>query len=500
MTAHANILMLPAWCPCRSLLVRRPSKAHEHLKENTGQRAQDLLGAMAQGGPEAAVDSLPLAREMARRLRSAATSQLSMRASSLASRESSLPTLPNSRRFSRASSSVGRSLRSIDTGMLVRVLRSMDAASGGLPSNLRIPSQGRLSNAPGSLVQSDRARSGSDGWSPRPQGSPMLSPGRPSGAPGGLTPGERSARGAFAGVSPRRPTPGILRAGSGGVSPRTSGFAMPPRGRTGSGGSSGTPSAATSPGQSPRGAGMQQRRSYARAHSMRAGGSAGSGAGALQGEPSDGARRAAQRVPSVQGRARAHFNVDTIAEEAPHDAAAGHKLGVAYAPPRVVPSFSARETPFGAALPSPFAGSPFQVEDGQGRDAGVGMPLGGSAGSGALLDADELLRRRTWARVAGGTRRLGTDSSFAGRSLRVSFAGVGQELGSGPERGPASGPKNLGDNSKQGMLRAFGGKAVLAPGPRIRAEPYTLVGALPLLVCVLTTHLRVYTECSGVWQ
>ena len=390
---------------------------------------------MAQGGPEAAVDSLPLAREMARRLRSAATSQLGMRASSLASRESSLPTVPPSRRFSRASSSIGRSLRSIDTGMLVRVLRSMDTASGGLPSNLRIHSHGRLSNAPGSLVQSDRTRSGSGGWSPGAQGSPVLSPGRPSGAPGGLPPGERSARGAFAGVSPRRPTPGISRAGSGGVSPRTLGSAMRPRGsgdRTAGGGSSGTPSAGASPRQSPRGAGMQQRRSYARAHTLRASGSVGSGTGAPQGDPLDGARWAAARVPSVQGRARAHFSVDTIAEEAPHDAAAGHKLGVAYAPPRVVPSFRARETPFGAALPSPFAGgSPFEVEDGQGRDAAVSVPLGGSAGSGALPDADELLRRRTWARVAGGTRRLSTDSGFVGRSRRVSFAGVGADFGSG---------------------------------------------------------------------
>ena len=372
---------------------------------------------MAQGGPEAAVDSLPLAREMARRLRSAATSQLSMRASSLASRETTLPAAPPSRRFSRAPSGLGRQLRSIDTGLLVRALRSVDTA--GLPGGPRITSHGRLSNAPGALAQGDRA--GSGGLSPGGQGSPMISPGRPSGAQGSLPPGERSARGAFSGVSARRPSSGIPRAASGGVSPRPVGPAAPPRGsgsvgdRTVSGGSMPS-SAAASPLQSPRGTGgMQQRRSYARTHSRRASGGSGLG------EPSDDPRGEAARVLSVMGRARAHFGVDTIAEDEPADAAAEHKPGGASARPRLV---------LKSAMMSPFASSPFDMEDSQGRDAGVGMPLRGSAGSSALLDADELLRRRTWARMAGGTQRLSTHSSIAGRGNRVSFAGVSQEVGS----------------------------------------------------------------------
>ena len=393
---------------------------------------------MAQGGPEAAVDSLPLAREMARRLRSTATSQLGMRASSLASRQSSLPVAPLSRRFSRAPSELNRTLRSIDTGLLVRTLRSVDTAPG-LPGGPRITSHGRLSYAPVSLAHDDRVRSGSGGWSPVPQGAAMLPPGRPSGAPGGLAPGERS-RGGPIGGPPRRQSSAIPRAGSGGVSPRLMGSAAQRRGsgsigdRTASGASSGTQSAGASPRQSPRGAGMQQRRSYARAHGLRASGplrSIGSGAGASPGEPLDGPPRAAAHVPSVQGRARAHagFSVDTIAEEAPHDAAAGHKHGVAFAP-RVGPA-CARESPFGAVLPSPmpspFASAYFE-EDSLGRDAGEGVPLAGSAGSGALPDADELLRRRTRARVAGGTRRLATDSSVGGRGHRVSFAGASQEF------------------------------------------------------------------------
>ena len=157
------------------------------------------------------------------------------------------------------------------------------------------------------------------------------------------------------------------------------------------------------------------------------------------------------------GRARAQFNVDTIVEEAPHDSAAGHKLGVAYAPPRLVPSFRAHETPFGAALPSPFAGSsfagsPFEVEDSQGRDASMGVPLGGSAGSGALLDADELLRRRTWARVAGGTRRPSTGSGFAGPSHACPLPAWDRSLAAGPERGTAF--VGLGSALRVGVGRA----------------------------------------------
>ena len=414
--------MLPARSPRKECASCDASARPTSTQVSTGQRAQDLLAAMAQGGPEAAVDSLPLAREMARRLRSAATSQLSARASSLASRETTRPAAPPSRRFSRAPSGLGRQLRSIDTGLLVRALRSVDTASAGLPGGPRITSHGRLSNAPGALAQSDRA--GSGGLSPGAQGSPMISPGRPSSVPGSLLPGERSARGGFTGVPARRPSSGIPRAVSGGVSPRPVGPAAPPRGsgsvgdRTASGGSI-TSSAAASPLQSPRGTGgMQQRRSYARAHSRRA-----SGASRL-GEPSDDPRGEAARVLSVMGRARAHFGVDTIAEEAPGDAAAEHKHGGASARPRLVPAFKA------AAMMSPFASSPFDVEDSQGRDAGVGMPLRGSAGSSALLDADELFRRRTWARVAGGTQRLSTHGSIAGRGHRVSFAGVSQEFGS----------------------------------------------------------------------
>lgn len=91
--------------------------------------AQELLAALAQGGPDAAVGSLPPAREMARRLQSASTSCIGGRNSSLISGRvlMPVPSTAAARGLGNGRAEGRRSLRSVDTGALAHELRQTPA-------------------------------------------------------------------------------------------------------------------------------------------------------------------------------------------------------------------------------------------------------------------------------------------------------------------------------------------------------------------------------------
>ena len=88
--------------------------------------AQELLVALAQGGPDAAVGSLPPAREMARRLQSASTSRMSSRIGSLLSGRALTPA-PSTAAARGLGDGRAEGRRSVDTGALAHELRQIPA-------------------------------------------------------------------------------------------------------------------------------------------------------------------------------------------------------------------------------------------------------------------------------------------------------------------------------------------------------------------------------------
>ncbi len=292
--------------PClRSAHGGRQARRACQGSERLARGAQELLAAMAQGGPDLAVGALPVAREVARRLRSTASSHfssLATLATSLASGDSSaLASAAASRGVlgARARSSAGHPMRRVDTGALAQALRSAGASQlpGARPSARSPPAAGGQAAAFA------------------PVGSPAA--GMPAPGPG-----------------------------------------------------------------------VQPRRSYGRPPSMRPGSAPG--------------RRRTSTDEEMPSR-RPGMAVGPIMEDEGADSCAQvlRAASARYGDRANAALLSSR------GLPSPFA-SPFEEQGDSGEDgASVGSPA-------SPVDADELLRRRTWGRMAGSASR---PSGARGRGL-----------------------------------------------------------------------------------
>jgi len=313
--------------------VRRQAVYHEqrpraHPLTADPARVQELLEAMAQGGLDAAVDSLPLARQMVRRLRSSATSRLGSLGAPLASGAPSGPSAWPSRALQRGRSSANRLLRSINTGELAHALRSA--------------------------------------------------------GPAALPPADDS------------------------LGPATA---------------SAESSGAASPGPLARRVSSMQLRSYSRAHSFRGAPPLrmGSGGGSmLPGASSSQLREPSPRMSTRRGSVSP--SVARIAEEAAGQAGAVTRAGERHLGPSFAPPPAQGFSAGGADLvmPSPFT-SPFEAgADGEAAAAAFGAPSPRACPS-APVDSEELLRRRTWARVVGGAARPADARGAAARRRSVAF-------------------------------------------------------------------------------
>jgi len=282
---------------------------------------------MAQGGLDAAVDGLPLARQMVRRLRSSAASRLGSLGAPLASGDPSGPSAWPGRALQRGRSSANRLLRSINTGELAHALRSA--------------------------------------------------------GPAALPPADDS------------------------MGPATA---------------SAESTGAASPGPLARRLSSMQLRSYSRAHSLRGAPPLrmGSGGGGML--PGASSSQLGEPSPRMSTRGSVSPSVARIAEEAAGQMGAvpraGERhLGPSFAPPPA-PGFSAGGSD--VVMPSPFTTVFESGADGEAAAAAFGAPSPRGCPS-APVDSEELLRRRTWARVVGGAARPADARGAAARRRSVAF-------------------------------------------------------------------------------